>query len=153
MSLEPIHKFNGGRGATLCHSCRVIISEGFTDYLYCEECDPVYYKAKQEEELEIDYDDEAKYRLYRSDGLQKRGHNVMWIEWNEDRTFKAVHKDPAVGRSLIIDGNGFTYTWLTTPIKEILEQKENFINFTTKNSQYKLYTVVNPDEESVADPH
>jgi hypothetical protein len=140
MTLEPIHKFNGGRGATLCHSCSVIISEGHTGYLYCKECDPIYYKAKQEEELEIDYDDESKYRLYRSDGLQKRGHNVMWIEWNEDRTFKAVHKDPAVGRSLIIDGNGFTYTWLTTPIKEILEQKENFINFTTKNSQYKLYT-------------
>jgi hypothetical protein len=140
MSLEPIHKFNGGRGATLCHSCRVIITEGHTDFLYCEECDSVYYKAKREEEVEIDYNEETKYRLYRSDRLQKRGHSVMWIEWNENGTFKASHKDPAVGRSLILDGNRFTYTWLTTPVKEILEQKENFISFTTKNSQYKLYT-------------
>jgi hypothetical protein len=143
MTLEPIHKFNGGRGATLCHSCNIIISEGHTDYLYCKECDPVYYKAKQEEEIDVDYKDESKYRLYRSDGLQKRGDSAMWIEWNEDGTFKASHKDPAVGRSLIIDGNRFTYTWLTTPVKEILEQKENFINFTTKNSQYKLYTINN----------
>ena len=34
--MEPIHKFNGGIGATLCHKCSVIIHEGFTDDLYCE---------------------------------------------------------------------------------------------------------------------
>ena len=38
--LEPIHKFNGGRGATLCHNCRVIINEGLTDDLYCVDCGP-----------------------------------------------------------------------------------------------------------------
>ena len=144
MKLEPIHKFNGGRGATLCHSCNVIISEGHTDFLYCEQCDPVYYKAKQEEEVEIDYNDESKYRLYRSDGLQKRGDNAMWIEWNENGTFKDKHNEPAVGRSLILDGNRFSYTWLTTPVKEILEHKENFVSFTTKNSQYKLYMYEQP---------
>lgn len=37
--LKPIHKFNNGKGATLCHCCRVIISEGHTDALYCEECE------------------------------------------------------------------------------------------------------------------
>jgi hypothetical protein len=37
---EPIHKFNNGRGATLCGKCRVIISEGLTKELYCERCKP-----------------------------------------------------------------------------------------------------------------
>lgn len=38
--LEPIHKFNGGIGATLCHNCRVIINTGFSDKLYCIDCGP-----------------------------------------------------------------------------------------------------------------
>ena len=37
--MKPIHKFNGGRGATLCHKCSVIISEGLTEDLYCEKCE------------------------------------------------------------------------------------------------------------------
>jgi len=40
---KPIHKFNNGRGATLCVKCYVIISEGITEELYCEKC-----KLKQE---------------------------------------------------------------------------------------------------------
>lgn len=35
---KPIHKFNGGKGATLCHECRVIISEGHTQDFFCEKC-------------------------------------------------------------------------------------------------------------------
>jgi hypothetical protein len=37
---KPIHKFNNGRGATLCGKCHVIISEGITEELYCEKCKP-----------------------------------------------------------------------------------------------------------------
>jgi hypothetical protein len=40
---KPIHKFNNGRGATLCVKCYVIISEGITEELHCEKC-----KLKQE---------------------------------------------------------------------------------------------------------
>jgi len=36
--LKPIHKFNGGIGATLCHSCSVIILECLAGDLFCEEC-------------------------------------------------------------------------------------------------------------------
>lgn len=36
--MKPRHKFNNGRGATLCHMCSVIISEGFTDHLICNNC-------------------------------------------------------------------------------------------------------------------
>ena len=35
--MKPIHKFNNGKGATLCHWCSKIINTGFTDALYCNE--------------------------------------------------------------------------------------------------------------------
>lgn len=34
----PIHKFNNGNGATLCNNCFVIINEGFSNKLFCEDC-------------------------------------------------------------------------------------------------------------------
>ena len=36
--MKPIHKFNNGVGATLCHQCNCIVSLGFTEDLYCKEC-------------------------------------------------------------------------------------------------------------------
>ena len=36
--MKPIHKFNGGIGATLCNTCSVIISTGLTKELYCNNC-------------------------------------------------------------------------------------------------------------------
>ena len=38
--IKPIHKFNNGRGATLCHTCGVIITKGLTQDLYCKEHKP-----------------------------------------------------------------------------------------------------------------
>ena len=35
--MKPIHKFNNGKGATLCHHCSKIINTGFTEALYCNE--------------------------------------------------------------------------------------------------------------------
>ena len=36
--IKPIHKYNGGKGATICNACRVIISTGLTDELFCDDC-------------------------------------------------------------------------------------------------------------------
>ena len=36
--VKPIHKFNGGTGATLCNNCRAIIAEGLTEQVYCKKC-------------------------------------------------------------------------------------------------------------------
>lgn len=36
--MKPIHKFNNGAGATLCHQCNCIASLGYTEDLYCKEC-------------------------------------------------------------------------------------------------------------------
>ena len=36
--MKPIHKLNGGLGATLCHLCSIIITTGATQDLYCDKC-------------------------------------------------------------------------------------------------------------------
>lgn len=137
MSIKPIHKFNGGRGATLCHKCKVIITTGLTDFLYCEKCDKEHFseEIKKQFEAKTSY----KYSLHRSDGLVRRGNRVDWVEWDADNKFKLKHDTPDVGRSLLIDGNHLDFTWLTTPVKEILEHTENLISFTTRNSKYELH--------------
>ena len=136
---KPIHKFNGGLGATLCNECRAIITEGMTEDLLCDKCleeqsdNPDYVLKTTPEPI-------FKYKLIRQDKLTKQGNSVMWIEFNEDDDyFKSKHDEPAVNRSLILDFSGPTYTWMTTTVKEILEQREDYIKFKTKNSIYELF--------------
>lgn len=38
IELKPIHKFNGGKGATICLCCKTIIVEKVTDELFCNKC-------------------------------------------------------------------------------------------------------------------
>lgn len=79
------------------------------------------------------------YNLQRvNDGLIKRGNNAKFVEWTPSNTGKALHEDIALGRSLILDP-GFSYTWLTTVVKEIIEVSEEKIHFKTQNSEYILY--------------
>lgn len=81
---------------------------------------------------------EYKYTLTRlNDGLTKRGDQIKYIEWNEDRTVKELYDNIQIGRSLLLDPR-INYTWLTTVIIEILEQKDNYIKFKTENSLYEL---------------
>jgi hypothetical protein len=90
--------------------------------------------------IDLNLDELFKYKLIReNDGLLNVGHQVGWIEWTEDGSFKKLHKKAAVGRSFILDPQAFQFTWMTTTITEILEEKENYIKFATKNSLYELW--------------
>jgi len=122
---EPIHKFNGGRGATLCHECRVIISEGLTDDLYCEE-----HGGRPQ----------WKYKLVRErDGLTKKGKKGFWVEWNDNKTGKELHNKPKEKYSFILDPYYGDYTWLTTTVESIIEEREDYVKFKTENSVYELF--------------
>lgn len=122
--MKPIHKFNGGLGATLCHKCRKIISTGFIDAIYCEDCGG---------------QDPHKYILTRiGDGYIVRGNSVLYMEWDETGHFKEKHDSPEIGRSLVVDFNGGNFRWMTTKIKEILEMSDNLVRFVTLNSEYQL---------------
>jgi hypothetical protein len=85
-------------------------------------------------------DPKMNWRLKRvEDGLVKESEKVAWLEFNENRTFKERHEEPAVGRSLLMSPFNMYFTWQTTLITEILEQKEGYIKFKTKNSTYTLW--------------
>ena len=70
--------------------------------------------------------------------FQKLSADIIWLEFNEDRTYKARHKKPAVGLSLLMSPFNQYFTWQTTPITHIKESKENHWLFDTENSTYLL---------------
>ena len=73
------------------------------------------------------------------DGLTKQSKEVMWVEFNEKGRFKSKHDEPAIGRSLLMSPFTFSFTWQTTTITEIVEQREDYIKFKTQNSNYELF--------------
>jgi hypothetical protein len=80
-----------------------------------------------------------KYTLKRlNDGLTNVGSEIGWIEWSDEGRGKEMHDEPAISRSLMLDPHVFNYTWLTTSITEIVEQREGYIKFATENSIYEL---------------
>ena len=122
----PIHKFNGGLGATLCNKCSKIITEGITDDLYCEEHGGNLIQM------------DKMYTLIRErDSLTLTGSNIAWVEWNDNGRSKHLHPDVKIGRSLLLNP-GINYTWMTTTVVEIIEESEDCIKFRTKNSVYEL---------------
>ena len=94
-------------------------------------------------------ENEFNWKLVREhDGLTKQSKEVMWIEFNEEGRFKSKHDEPAVGRSLMMSPFTFSFTWQTTTTTEILEQREDYIKFKTRNSNYELFKISKTDEES-----
>jgi hypothetical protein len=83
---------------------------------------------------------EPKYRLVRErDKLTKESARVLWLEWNKDGTFKDNFELPAVGRSLIMSPFNDFFTWQTTTVTEIVEQRGDYVKFKTENSNYELF--------------
>jgi hypothetical protein len=84
-----------------------------------------------------------QYKLVRErDGLTKQSPNIMWLEFDEDGKFKSQHKEIAVGRSLIMSPFNAFFTWQTTTVTEIIEQREDYIKFKTENSLYELVVLL-----------
>jgi len=84
--------------------------------------------------------EEHKYKLVRErDQLTKTSVGVKWLEFGEDGRYKADYPDIAVGRSLIMSPFNQFFTWQTTPVTEIVEQREDYIKFKTENSNYELF--------------
>jgi len=83
-----------------------------------------------------------KYKLVRGrDQLTKTSLGVKWLEFGEDGRYKADFEDIAVGRSLLMSPFGPSFTWQTTPVTEIVEQREDYIKFNTENSSYELFVL------------
>ena len=76
-----------------------------------------------------------------SDGLTKQSKEVRWLEWDENAKLKGIFYIPKVGLSLIMSPLNPSFTWQTTEIIEIIEDKDNYIKFKTKNSTYTLFRI------------
>jgi hypothetical protein len=89
-------------------------------------------------------ENEFNWKLVRErDGLTNQSKDIMWIEWNEDGTFKEKHDTFATGRSLLMSPFNQFFTWQTTPITEIVEEQDDYIKFNTQNSNYELWKLKN----------
>ena len=75
------------------------------------------------------------------DGLTNQSKDIKWLEWNEEGRFKAEHKEPAIGYSLIMSPFNQFFTWQTTAVTEIVEQREDYVKFHTRNSTYELFRI------------
>jgi hypothetical protein len=102
--MEPIHKFNNGRGAMLCNGCRTIISTGpKTDELYCDKC------KQKNNIIEIMKDDES-LGLYDEKAKCYCGHTT-YCECGPDATSDAVNRQGKISEGdlpSIIDFEGPT---------------------------------------------
>lgn len=74
---KPIHKFNNGNKATLCHKCRKIINTGFTKELYCSK------KCEMKTKLERI---EAVIKYYYDRGTNKEKCNEIKRKLLKDET-------------------------------------------------------------------
>jgi hypothetical protein len=80
------------------------------------------------------------YRLIRlNDGLIKTAPNVKWIEFDEYGYFAAQHNEIEVDRCLLLYPLNNNFTWQTTLVTEIIEQRKDYIKFKTENSIYELF--------------
>ena len=106
----------------------------------------------QEENGNLKMDDEMgkllfgetqmNWKLVRErDGLTKQSKGIKWLEWNEDGSFKEQFEEVTIGRSLLMSPFNQYFTWQTTTVTEIVEQREGYIKFKTENSNYELFKI------------
>ena len=84
--------------------------------------------------------DVKTYKLVRErDGLTIYGTQISWVQWDKDGRFKDRQDTPEVGLSLIVDPHRMSFTWLTTTVTVIVEERDGYIKFKTENSNYELW--------------
>ena len=71
--------------------------------------------------------------------FQKHSRDIRWVEFNEDGRGKGLHDKVMIGYSLIMSPFNDSFTWMTTIVTEIIEERSNYVHFKTENSEYKLY--------------
>jgi hypothetical protein len=89
-------------------------------------------------------DNEFNWKLVRErDGLTNQSKDIKWLEWNEEGKVREDHNEPAIGRSLLMSPFNNYFTWMTTDITEIVEERDDYIKFKTSNSIYELWKLKN----------
>lgn len=69
----------------------------------------------------------------------KTSNKVIWIEFDEFGKGKKTHKKIGINRSLVMSPFNGNHTWMTTLVKQVIEEKPNYLKFKTENTVYELY--------------
>ena len=95
--LVPIHKFNGGLGATLCNHCHLIITTGLTEDIFCKSCGPnkVTYLNR--------YRDKIIFEHIGDEVIMTGGQWLRYGFSNEDNSINMI--DPSGGPYIEIKDN------------------------------------------------
>lgn len=102
--------------------------------------------SKEQAEL-LGLYEKPQWRLIRDrDGLTKESEKIMWVEWNDEGRFKEKFEEISVGRSLIMSPFSKSFTWQTTSVTEVIADREDYKEFKTENSHYRLFKL-NQDVE------
>ena len=85
------------------------------------------------------------------DGITFHSVDILWIEFNENGTFKEKHDTFAIGRSLLMSPFNEFFTWQTTHITKIIAEGADsfYVKFETENSEYVLSKMY---EEAAGNP-
>lgn len=81
------------------------------------------------------------YKLVRkNDGLTKTSRKVCYLSfYKKTGLFKKKHRIPKPGMSLLMSPFNISFTWQTSTITEIIEEKKGYLHFKTQNSEYELF--------------
>jgi len=83
--------------------------------------------------------DGSSWELVRErDGLTKRSKDVKWIQYDLNGSYDSHHNKAEIGMSLLMSPFNHGFTWQTSAITEIIESGEDYVQFKTLNSNYKL---------------
>lgn len=127
------------------------------DKLYCTDCKKVTKHIPKLSAVMSGYmvcDECSKMNGFCSlikvgdDSFQKHSRDVRWIEFDENSRGKESHDNPMVGCSLLMSPFNASFTWMTTVVTEIIEERENYVHFKTENSEYILHYNMQYAEES-----
>lgn len=69
----------------------------------------------------------------------KTSNKVLWVEFDEFGVGKKPHEKIGINRSLVMSPFNNNYTWMTTLVKQVIEEKPNYVKFKTENTIYELY--------------
>ena len=81
--MRPIHKLNGGIGATLCHVCYGMISTGWTDEVICNTCKGYrdLGKFSNDEIRELSHRKDSEELLYKMIEEESHKNNSNLNKW------------------------------------------------------------------------
>jgi len=128
---------------------------------YCKNCEKVTPHRQKGLRSPVDVCNEcdttnSTYTLIKSNGETHRASQMKFVEWESEELGsrgKKLHDFPKAGLSVLLDPQyGASFTWLTTPIVEIAELKEEYLKFKTQNSSYELFGPISIYDEAQGNP-